>query len=76
MTHNYGSTVYEKDRHQWWDWGQAIAREQYGVDWNDIVPPEPTLEDIQRAKEWEQGDFPEWVDLNRMGIAMIVGSKQ
>ena len=74
MTHRYGGKVYEKNRYMWWDWGQAIAREQYGEDWNDIVPAEPSNEDVLRAREWEQGNIPSWVDQKRMGI--IVQEKQ
>jgi hypothetical protein len=68
MTRKYGGAVYEKKRGTWWDWGQALCREQYGEDWNDIVPPDPTIDDVIRASAWEKGDFPDWVDLERMNI--------
>lgn len=66
MTVKHGGKVYEKDRHQWWDWGQALCREQYGKDWNNLTPDEPTDEDRQRAWSWEGGDIPDWVDTERM----------
>lgn len=63
MTDKYGATVYEKNG-KTWDWGQALCRECYGEDWNDVVPETPAWNDIGRAKEWENGDIPEWVDTN------------
>ena len=74
MTRKHGGVVYEKERGMWWDWGQALCREQYGEDWNDIVPPDPTIDDVGRASDWEKGDFPDWVDLERMNI--MLGEKR
>ena len=71
MTRRHGRVVYEKGRHNWWDWGQALCREQYGKDWNDIVPDEPTDEDRRRAWDWESGDVPDWVDTERMILVSI-----
>ena len=45
--------------HFGYDWGQALCREQYGVD-NSLWPDEPTDEDVARAKAWEEGDWPKW----------------
>jgi len=70
MTKKHGAVVYEKERYIWWDWGQALCREQYGEDWNAAVPANPTFEDVVRASAWEKGDFPEWVDLERMNIIL------
>lgn len=68
MQKKHGSVVYEKNRYQWWDWGQALCREQYGENWNDVVPSDPTWDDVRRAKEWENGDIPKWVDTERMTV--------
>lgn len=66
MAHKHGGTVYEKDVYLPLDWGQAIARECYGPDWNDIVPESPTRDDLHGAILWENGDVPNWVDTERM----------
>jgi len=63
MAKKYGGTVYEKNG-KTWDWGQALARECYGEDWNDIVSDTPSWDDIAHAKKWEEGEIPEWVDTN------------
>lgn len=41
-----------------WDWGQALAVECYGspADWPDA----PTESDMERARRWEAGEWPEW----------------
>jgi len=59
MTYRHGHVVFTKDG-RWYDWGQALCVEQYGPDpkgWPDF----PTTEDVQRAKDWENGKVPEWV---------------
>ena len=61
MARKHGGTVYEKQGKSW-DWGQALCRECYGPDWNNIVPETPTWNDIARAKRWEEGEIPEWVN--------------
>jgi hypothetical protein len=61
MARKYGGIVYEKNGHCW-DWGQALARECYGENWNDIVSDTPSWNDISRAKKWEEGEIPDWVD--------------
>lgn len=66
MSNKYGGTVYEKGVNLRMDWGQALARECYGPNWNDIVPESPTRDDLHRAIRWENGDIPEWVDMERM----------
>ena len=66
MATKYGGSVYEKDRHYPWDWGQALCREQYGEDWNNLVPNDPSTEDALRASLWEKGEWPVWVDRERM----------
>ena len=67
MTKKLGATVYEKDRGMWWDWGQALCRECYGKEWNDLHLETPTWDNIQRALEWEKGKVPGWVNQKRMG---------
>ena len=66
MTKKHGSVVYERDRHQWWDWGQALCREQYGKEWNKLNLVDVTNDDILRAQTWENGEIPDWVDQERM----------
>ena len=61
MGQKYDGIVYEKTGKKW-DWGQALCRECYGPDWNDIVPESPSWEDIERAKRWETGEIPDWVN--------------
>ena len=69
MTVKYGGAVYEKDKYYPWDWGQALARECYGPGWNEVVPNDPSSDDVLVAKEWLNGNFPEcfpkWVDTER-----------
>ena len=59
MAEKHGGTVCEKGRA--WDWGQALCRECYGENWQDVVPETPTRDDIKRAMQWENGDIPDWV---------------
>ena len=64
MTKKYGGTVIDKETGKTWDWGQALCRECYGIDWNNIIAEQgietPTWEDIARAKRWEEGEVPKW----------------
>lgn len=61
MAHRWGGTVFDRtDATKKYDWGQALCREQYGPGWNDVVGEDPTPEDVERAKVWEEGDWPEW----------------
>ena len=62
MTDRYGSGVIDKETGQHLDWGQALARERYGLDWDAKVPDTPTKEDVERALAWETGDWPEWAE--------------
>jgi len=64
MAKKYGGTVYEKNG-KTWDWGQALCRECYGVDWMNKVPETPTWEDVARAKKWEEDEIPSWVDTKK-----------
>jgi len=78
MTAKYGGSVYERERYYPLDWGQALARECYGPEWNSVVPDDPTEDDVLVAKEWYNGVFPEcfpkWVDTER--TFMIVKEKE
>ena len=61
MAMRFGGPVYDTSQpSKLFDWGQALCRECYGIDWNDNVPDDPTSEDVERAKDWEAGDWPEW----------------
>lgn len=61
MGRRYDGIVYEKNG-KTWDWGQALCRECYGPDWSNIIGESPTQDDIERARRWEAGDIPKWVD--------------
>lgn len=64
MVQRYGGTVYEKETLRTWDWGQALCRECYGPDWNNVISERgietPSWEDIGRAQRWEDGELPDW----------------
>lgn len=60
MAKKYGGTVCSRDGNRY-DWGQALARECYGIDWNDVVPDIPTRDDVNCAVKWESGEIPSWV---------------
>ena len=73
MAKKYGGTVYDVEGKSW-DWGQALCRETYGVDWmqdpefnyneETITPEMPAPERLyQNAKLWEFGNHPSWVIL-------------
>jgi hypothetical protein len=76
LAHKYGGTVHDKETHKTWDWGQAITREMYGVNWMDdpeykrvsqLVDTEPAPEEaIEIGKRWMNGNFPEWIERNRL----------
>jgi hypothetical protein len=82
MAQTHGGTVWQQDGKQL-DWGQALMRECYGPEWNEKVSeaetiadakgvPEdgpPTWDDWQRALRWAEGEWPEWVDIERIGVA-------
>ncbi|MGA2159879.1 MAG: hypothetical protein ABSG90_11760 [Dehalococcoidia bacterium] len=61
MGRKHGGTVHGKDGKSY-DWGQALARECYGPEWIKLVPDDPTSSDVDRAKAWEEGKWPEWVE--------------
>ena len=65
MTMKFGGCVYDQSG-KVYDWGQALARECYGEDWEKMVPEEPTRQDINRAREWELDQIPTWVDIHRL----------
>jgi hypothetical protein len=62
--------VYDNVLDRNWDWGQALCRELYGTDWQ--THPEflaadealyPPKEAIERALAWENGEWPDWVEI-------------
>ena len=64
MSDKFGGIVYTKDG-QKFDWGQALCRERWGKNWNEILTKKnivsPDYKDIEIAKEWEEtGIFPFW----------------
>jgi len=66
MTRAYGGTVRDREGGPWygWDWGQALCRAQYGLDWNEIVGEQrivsPDEESVRIARAWEAGEWPSW----------------
>ena len=77
MAHKYNGIVYEKETEEkvgkQWDWGQALCREIYGPGWNDDPQFKedgengaPFMEHVIVAIRWENGEWPEWVDRERM----------
>lgn len=60
MAPRFGGILHDASG-QRYDWGQALAREQYGPDWETRVPDAPTDADVQRARDWEAGHWPDWV---------------
>lgn len=63
MTQRYGGVVIDKTTGQRLDWGQALARECYGVDWDEVTPDVPTEDDIRVAMQWERGEWPDWAEI-------------
>ena len=63
MAEKYGGAVYDTNG-KTWDWGQALCRECYGEDWNDVIAElgieTPSREDIDRERRWEAGELPDW----------------
>lgn len=68
MSMRYGGIVYGLDGKQY-DWGQALMRECLGPDWIRLSIEQgedmPTKEQVKRALDWEDGQWPEWVDVER-----------
>lgn len=67
MAKKYGGIVYDKEMGKTWDWGQALAREMYGPEWNknsdfekEDEQDSPNPETVERAKRWEAGEHPKW----------------
>ena len=75
MARKYGATVWDKDG-RWWDWGQALCREQYGREWMKTVPDEPTDDDVLRAFQWEKKNIPSWVDQERMTLVSRLSKEE
>ena len=65
MTDLHGPDVLAEDGEKL-DWGQALCREQFGVDWKHYMMENnismPTKSDLEKAIEWEKGNIPDWVD--------------
>jgi len=64
MQERYGPSCRDRETGKIMDWGQALARECYGVNWNDVMPDSaPSEDDAQRAEAWMRGNWPDWVDV-------------
>jgi len=65
MSNEHGPTVRSKDGTTF-DWGQALCREQFGSNWQKHMTlhniAAPTKQDLERAKRWENGEVPDWVE--------------
>ena len=60
MSRTYGGGVYGYGKE--WDWGQALAVECHGPDPAQWPQPDPLPEDAERARRWENGEWPDWVE--------------
>jgi len=62
MGGRFGGSVFDREGgpSYGWDWGQALCRERYGLDWNSQVHETPDEEDVRIAQEWEAGKWPDW----------------
>lgn len=61
------------------DWGQALCREMYGIDWPAHLPEDgdigPGAE--ERALSWACGEWPEWATQDRLlAIMAEVGAEE
>ena len=69
MCEKYGGIVYDNDGPTL-DWGQAICRGRYGLEWSGILSEKqidrPDIEAILLAREWEKGLLPDWMNIDRM----------
>lgn len=68
MCDRHGDLVADVETGHVWDWGQALCREMYGPDPRDW-PEVPTQADVDRARRWEQGEWPEWA----LPVKKVVG---
>jgi hypothetical protein len=59
MSETHGSIVTDLLGNTY-DWGQALCRECYGEDWENIQVSNPPDNDLLRAQDWEDGLWPEW----------------
>lgn len=74
----FGNTVVETQTGKRMDWGQALCREMYGVDWSNS--PEWMTENnkddseafdmsaVDRARSWEAGNHPDWCEYDDRGL--------
>lgn len=62
MARRFGGTVHDKEGPPYgWDWGQALCRAQYGLDWSKLdIPDGPDEESVRIAQAWEDGEWPAW----------------
>ncbi|MFA5313251.1 MAG: hypothetical protein WC375_08070 [Methanomassiliicoccales archaeon] len=64
MSQLYGDTVHDKEGVAY-DWGQALCRECYGVEWDKFMMENnirmPGSDEVAKAKSWEAGEIPDWV---------------
>ena len=75
MNVKYGACVYDLSTRRCWDWGQALCRERFGPVWMNTDEYKaanedgPFPKDVEIAKRWETGEFPEWVNMGTLRVA-------
>lgn len=69
LAKKYGGSVYDQEAGTSWDWGQAVCRSLYGINWgnhpayraaNEMPEGQIPLEAIALAKKWLELGSPEW----------------
>ena len=70
LAYRHDGVVYDNELDRSWDWGQALCRGLYGTDWmNHLDFKEadeaqyPPKEAFDMLREWEQGNFPGWLEI-------------
>lgn len=76
MAQTYGNTVYpvsSTEKPTGYDWGQAIVRHQFGLDWDSHCDDDtlPNRETCRLARAWAHGEWPAWAirpELRAQGV--------
>lgn len=70
LANKHAGVVYDNEIERSWDWGQALCRGLYGVDWMNhpsFIEADdahyPPVEAFEILKGWESGQFPEWLEI-------------
>ncbi len=65
MAKKHGGIVANREGGLNMDWGQAICYGRYGPNWSEIMNKDqivdPDSEAVELAKQWEDGELPEWM---------------